>query len=118
MLCRWDWTQWRLLSWRRSCREGCASTLRVDCIRKLTAFSLCWRSLCECSRSLLVLVGLLGLLVRQCRPVFTCTPYELYYWIYWRSCATDADVIDKVQAPIMEDHCLTVQEIADEVRDQ
>jgi hypothetical protein len=31
------------------------------------------------------------------------------------STSRNADVIDKVQTLIMEDHCLTVQEIADEV---
>jgi hypothetical protein len=75
----WDWIQQRLLSWRSFCHESCASALEVDCARKFAAFSdhldPCLRLLHECSRSQLVLVGFLGLLVLHYRPVFT---YSLY----------------------------------------
>jgi hypothetical protein len=58
--------------------KNSASALGVNYGRKLAAFGgwpgPCWRSLREHSRSWLALVRLLGLLVLQCRPVFTFSP--------------------------------------------
>jgi hypothetical protein len=76
------WLRWSLLMWCSSCHESSVSTLAVGW-SSMTA-CLWWSArscgwpLRECSRSRLALVGLLWLLVLQCRPVFTCSLYEWY----------------------------------------